>query len=138
MFTLDSTTLFYFDLSNDTLSSRLGVTDSDCQRQTVDEWARQVPQHSNPKSAAASVHSSSRGSNPTTAGSERSSATASKSSHIINYPNVNITSVNDGGLSDQDEMMGAEAALARSSPPKNGKRVTREVGHSESLKGYTS
>jgi hypothetical protein len=120
MFTLDSTTLFYFDLSNHAYSSKT----SNSQRETVGEWAQGVPQNpSNPKSVRSSVPSL------ITSGSARTHAATSNSARSIVYPEDEVMIYDDGGRSDRDERTGAEATRARNSPLKNGRRVTQEVGH---------
>jgi hypothetical protein len=122
MFTLDSTTLFYFDLSHKAYSSKNANT----QDETVDEWAQGVPQHSsrpNPES----THSSSGLPSLIASRSARTGASASISGPSITHSNDEVRVYDNGGQSDREERTGAEATRARNSPKKNGTRVTQEV-----------
>jgi hypothetical protein len=121
MFTLDSTTLFYFDLSNNARSSKI----TNVQQKTVDEWAQGVPPRSKSGHALPSF---------ATSKSARFDAATSESTRSVIHPNVKTRTFDNGGVSDQDERTGAEAVIARNSPLKNGARVTREVRRPISLK----
>jgi hypothetical protein len=127
MFTLDATTLFYFDLSNDAYASRTTHPRTD----TVETWAQGV----DPKLNSTTV---SRLPSISSAISARIDSTTSRSTDSVNHPKAKTKSFDHGGISDQDEMTGPEAARARNSPPKNGVRINREVRCSISLRGLFS
>ncbi|KAH9976538.1 hypothetical protein BJV77DRAFT_578830 [Russula vinacea] len=73
-----------------------------------------------------STHTVSRLPSLTTDISTRTNSTASRSTDSVNHPKAKTKTFDLGWISDQDEMTGPEAALARSSPPKSGVRMTRD------------
>jgi hypothetical protein len=135
LLTLDHSTLFYWTLSDTTPTQN-----------RVSQWAHTVP-ISKPTSRPPSVASYARSTAPSlTNAASHSSATTSSTSVITNdvkitnrksklvrvktEPNLTTISLNDnGGLSDNDEIMGEERDVAIKSPPKGKKRVTNEVGY---------
>jgi len=129
LLTLDHSTLFYWTLSDTTPTQN-----------RVSQWALAVP-IGNPTSRPPSVASYARSTAPSlTSGASRSSAPSviTDNVKIINRESTSVKvkteiptiSLNDnGGLSDNDELMGEEREVAIKSPPKGKKRVTSEVGY---------
>ncbi|KAM6494812.1 hypothetical protein JOM56_009435 [Amanita muscaria] len=109
LFTLDSTTLFFYDLSNNARASQTT-------NQTVDEWAQGIPANAKPRSGTRSV--TNRVPSLTTSKSSRTQTTTSESTRSAFQACVKVKGIDDGGLSDQDERISGEADLARNSPLK--------------------
>jgi hypothetical protein len=118
IFTLDPTTLFYFNLSRD------GPTESD----RLSEWFKKtntsalggglVAKNTRLPSLGHSSHASS--------ALHPSTATTSGRSAIQAIVHVKPTS-NYGGISDPDERVGPEQARARASPAKGKRRLNSDV-----------
>lgn len=129
MLTLDQTTLFYITLS-DTYTS--GKDDSSG---LINNWALKVTHDARSDSRAGS-RAGSTGTPALTNGSSRSSRLPASVRSALNN-NIKISRDNDvieipdseveGGLSDRDEMQGAERDFAVKSPPKGKKRATSTV-----------
>ncbi|KAM6491758.1 hypothetical protein JOM56_012798 [Amanita muscaria] len=119
LFTLDSTTLFFYDLSNNARASQTT-------NQTVDEWAQGIPANAKPRSGTRSV--TNRVPSLTTSKSSRTQTTTSESTRSAFQACVKVKGIDDGGLSDQDERIGGEADLARNSPLKGKVRVNSKAG----------
>jgi hypothetical protein len=134
LLTLDPVTLHYWTLSN--------AADNRQKRgSAIKAWASAVPNGKPTSRASKSIFSHV----PSlTTGASRSSAPSvltnkvkifshqvSDSVKVKDEP-APMISLFDGGLSDNDEMRGEEREAAINSPPKGKKRVTSEVGPSES------
>jgi hypothetical protein len=126
MLTLDTTTLFYFSLSD--------AAAKDKHSGLISEWAAKVPRNAKSSNKAISGRSTSTPS-LTTTGVTHSSRAPSTRSALTN--NVKISTqlddedeveiLDNGGLSDKDETRGKEYEVAVQSPPKGKKRVTSSV-----------
>lgn len=114
--TLDSTTLFYFNLSND------AQCDGAPQSQAIDAWIDGVTPHSKQKTKRSA------GSMPSLTLSKTSAPTESVLTRSAIQASVNVNVVTDSqGLSDVDETVGEERKLAHESPVKGKRRVNSEV-----------
>lgn len=150
MFTLDQTTLYYWNLSEITKKRKIGSV--------VNDWARTIPIAPKPASRAGTIKSGTMKSfkssiNKSAAGSRSASAIPSLSTSVTTArtapsvltnrvsilsqpkaPHVKVESqehsivyISDGGLSDVDETQGAEREAAVNSPPKGKFRATSSV-----------
>lgn len=128
MLTLDPTTLFYFSLSDaPTKDKHTGL---------VNDWASKIER---PHSKSGSIRSgttpalstgSSRSTHRTTSTRPPPSSRSALSNNIkISRDNdvIEISSGDEGGLSDRDETRGKEREFAVKSPPKGRQRATSKV-----------
>jgi hypothetical protein len=134
MFTLDSTTLFYYNLRNDIHPSQIAAP----QIQSIDEWAQGVPAHAGPNSNSVQSAPSLPGlpASKLSATSGYPASTTSRRSAI--QARVNVKVFSNGGISDRDERVGAEADLARASPRKGIQRLSSKVGYPISIWNFSS
>jgi hypothetical protein len=127
MLTLDSTTLYYYFLSDSTSNGKKHFLAG------INDWAASIPSNAKPMSKHSSSSTLlSAGSNvpPLTNASTRSSGNSVLSKRVMITtkvePRIQIT---DGGLSDEDETIGVECEAAVASPPKGKKRATSAVSN---------
>jgi hypothetical protein len=138
--TLDESTLFYWTLSDASHKKRKHIS-------AISEWALEIPAKSTTSHASGSKSTTSGRSKTVipslthgTSASGRSYAPSvlSDDVKIISHPSSILVKVknepapalsllNNGGLSDNDEIKGEEREFAVNSPPKGKKRITSEV-----------
>ena len=142
LLTLDETTLFYWTLSDLSLSKKR----KHCE--TINDWAAGVPDNAAPTSRGAPSRTTTTtarfksGVPSLTTGTSRSrSSVPSVRTHDVkNVSRRSVTSgevkakpreliavMSDAGLSDNDEINGEERLVAINSPPKGKRRVTSDV-----------
>jgi hypothetical protein len=120
MLTLDSTTLYYYFLSDSTSNNGKKVFSAG-----INDWAASIPSNAKPtsKRTGSSVP-------PLTNASTRSSGNSVLSKRVMITtkvePRIQTT---DGGLPDEDETIGVEHEAAVASPPKGKKRATSAVSN---------
>ena len=133
--TLDQSTLFYWTLSDTGVPLK--------RASAINEWASAIPTQTKSTLQGPKSNSSRTKSIPSlTGGGSRSSANSVLTDRIkiishqsSNQPPVkvkkesqaDVLSLSDGGLSDNDELVGKERETAINSPPKGKKRITSEV-----------
>jgi len=130
MLTLDSTTLYYYFLSDSTSNGKKYFSAG------INDWAASIPSNAKPtnkRTASTMTRGSTSSVPPLTNASTRSSASSvlSKSVKIttkVEPANIGIQII-DGALSDEDETMGFEREAAVMSPPKGKKRATSAVSN---------
>ena len=128
MLTLDHTTLFYWTLSDSASNTKKP-------RYDVEGWAATVPAKvSRPSSQATAIRMNTRNPTPSlTSGPSCLTAPSVLTNDIQITSRPSLASANaidvrsDGGLSDSDEMRGAEREAAVNSPPKGKKRIVSDV-----------
>jgi len=131
MLTLDATTLFYFSLSDTYTSAK----DKHHNTGLVSNWAAKV--HWNVKLVNKPISGQSTSTPALTNSRSQSRIPPSMHSALTNNVRINdqldkdgdVEIINDGGLSDRDEIKGQEYEFAIKSPPKGKKCVTSSVGH---------
>jgi len=130
MLTLDSTTLYYYFLSDSTSNGKKYFSAG------INDWAASIPSNAKPtnkRTASTMTRGSTSSVLPLTNASTHSSASSvlSKSVKIttkVEPANIGIQII-DGALSDEDETMGFEREAAVMSPPKGKKRATSAVSN---------
>jgi hypothetical protein len=137
MLTLDTTTLFYYLLSNATFSDEHSTA-------SIEDWAKDVPAAKVPamKTLATKVLvKKAPTSNPSVApsltkGSTRTNSKSVSSRSALNNAFIRLRdddlaemTENEEPLSDRDETKGAEHEAAVKSPPKGKRRVTSSVSN---------
>jgi hypothetical protein len=138
MFTLDSTTLYYYFLSDSTSN------EEECFSAGINNWAASIPSNVKPTTRnKCSTTGSSMTRGGTSSGPPLTNASTRLSTSSVLSKNVKITTnveptnigiqVIDGALSDEDETMGFEREAAVMSPPKGKRRATSAVGNISSL-----
>jgi hypothetical protein len=133
MLTLDSTTLYYYFLSDSTSNGKKYFSAS------INDWAASIPSNAKPtnKHSTRTMTRSGTSSVPplTNASTCLSASILSKNVKIttkVEPANIGIPII-DGTPSDEDETMGFEREAAVMSPPKGKKRATSAVSNMSSL-----
>jgi hypothetical protein len=130
MLTLDSTTLYYYFLSDSTSNGKKSFSAG------INDWAASIPSNTKPtnkRSASTMTRSGTSTVPPLTNASTRSSASSVLTKTVkittkVEPANIGIQII-DGALSDEDETMGFEREAAVMSPPKGKKRATSAVSN---------
>ena len=130
MLTLDSTTLYYYFLSDSTSNGKKYFSAG------INDWAASILSNAKPtnkRTASTMTRGSTSSVLPLTNASTQSSASSvlSKSVKIttkVEPANIGIQII-DGALSDEDETMGFEREAAVMSPPKGKKCATSAVSN---------
>jgi hypothetical protein len=112
MLTLDETTVFYYTISAN--------KDSQKQSGLIRNWVDTVAKSKAVSAAASNSRASS---------TLQASATSKSKSRPIKREGAVLDIHDIGGLSDHDEIQGAEREAALKSPPKNGVRATSSVSN---------
>lgn len=128
MLTLDNTTMYYWNLSNQARSTRHRAG-----KEHIEDW--QAGLQTKPRSGAQSSRGSTRSSGTTTSSSRLSHSQSVRSSLVsVRGPSANrVTNGDDdnagdlGGVSDRDELEGKEYEDARDSPRKGKQRIDSKV-----------
>ena len=128
MLTLDSTTLYYYFLSDSTSNGKKFFSAG------INDWAASIPSNAKPTNKRSTGTSSVP---PLTNASTRSTASSVLSKNVkittkVEPADIGIQII-DGTLSDEDETMGFEREAAVMSPPKGKKRATSAVSNMLSL-----
>jgi hypothetical protein len=134
MLTLDSTTLYYYFLSDSTSNGKKYFSAG------INDWAASIPSNAKPtnkRSTSTMTRGGTSSVPPLTNASTRSSASSVLSKNVkittkVEPANIGIQII-DGALSDEDETMGFEREAAVMSPPKGKKRATSAVSNMSSL-----
>jgi hypothetical protein len=130
MLTLDSTTLYYYFLSDSTSNGKKSFSAG------INDWAASIPSNTKPtnkRSASTMTRGGTSTVPPLTNASTRSSASSVLTKTVkittkVEPANIGIQII-DGALSDEDETMGFEREAAVMSPPKGKKRATSAVSN---------
>jgi hypothetical protein len=131
MLTLDSTTLYYYFLSDSASNGKKYFSAG------INDWAASIPSNAKPTNKRSISTMGTSSVPPLTNASTRSTASSVLSKNVkitskVEPANIGIQII-DGALSDEDETMGFEREAAVMSPPKGKKRATSAVSNMLSL-----